>query len=97
MNDYFEIVFKPANEQEWDTFHNQKTSQLTKAMAIMLANCKEQDAANMLFENLCSRTGTYDMNEETGAYDQRTLLNQSMLHLMLTMDRYTRLLSKQRA
>ena len=26
MNDYFEIVFKPANEQEWDTFHNQKTS-----------------------------------------------------------------------
>ena len=67
-------------------------------MAIMLANCKEQDAANMLFEDLCHRTGTPVMNEETGEYEgQRTLLNQSMLHLMLTMDRYTRLLSKQRA
>ena len=63
----------------------------------MLANCQEQDAVNMLFENMCSRTGTYDMNAETGGYEQRTLLNQSMLHLMLTMDRYTRLLSKQRA
>ena len=96
-NDYFEIVFKPANEQEWDTLHNQKTAQLTKAIAIMLANCKEQDAANMLFESLCARTAAYDMNEEAGGYEQRTLLNQSMLHLMLTMDRYTRLLGKQRA
>ena len=96
-NDYFEIVFKPANEHEWATFHNQKTAQLTKAIAIMLASSKEQDAADIVFENMCARTGTYDINEETGGYEQRTLLNQSMLHLMLAMERYTRLLGKQRA
>ena len=39
--DYFEIVFKPANEHEWETFHNQKTDQLTKALAIMLASSKD--------------------------------------------------------
>lgn len=61
----------------------------------MLANCKNLDAANLIFSMMCSRTLTYDSNPENGQLEQRTLLNQSMLHLMMTMDRYTRKLCQQ--
>ena len=62
----------------------------------MLANCKNLDAANLIFSMMCSRTLVYDPNpQNNGQFEQRTLLNQCMLHLMMTMDRYTRKLGKQ--
>jgi len=68
--DYFQIVFKPANDQEWEVFYNQKTKNLTKAIAIMMSECRGTgEAANLIFEMLCSRTITYDQNLETGQYD----------------------------
>ena len=93
--DYFQIVFRPANVNEWDKFYFDKTENLTRAIAIMLASCRDLDAANLIFSMLCCRTLTYDPNPDNGQFEQRTLLNQSMLHLMMTMDRYTRLLGKQ--
>ena len=38
--DYFQVVFRPANEVEWDTFFNSKTRHLTKAVAVMLSSGK---------------------------------------------------------
>lgn len=53
------------------------------------------EASNLIFEMICSRTITYDHNPQTGQFDlQRTLLNQSMLHMMIVVDRYIHLLWK---
>ena len=93
--DYFNIVFRPANVSEWDKFYFDKTENLTRAIATMLAHCRELDAANLIFSMMCCRTLTYDYDPETQQSEQRTLLNQSMLHLMMTMDRYSRKLCKQ--
>jgi hypothetical protein len=83
-------VFRPVTHSEWETFANSKTANLTRAIAVMLANCKGSEAANTLFEAMCRQTLTYDINPETGQNDlpPRTLLNTSMLNLMLILDRY---------
>jgi len=59
-NDYFNIVFRPANVAEWDKFYFQKTENLTRAIALMLANCRDLDAANLIFSMMCCRTLIYD-------------------------------------
>jgi len=58
----------------------QKTQNLTSAVAVMLANSKV--AANFLFEAMCGRTFAMDEDPATGQLFPRTLLNQSMMHLM---------------
>ena len=73
--DYFQIVFRPANVHEWDKFYFDKTENLTRAIAIMLSNCRNLDAANLIFSMMCCRTLTYDTNPENGQFEQRTLLN----------------------
>ena len=64
--DYFKIVFRPVNVNEWDKFYFDKTENLTRAISIMLANCKNLDAANLIFSMMCCRTLTYDTNPENG-------------------------------
>jgi 1-deoxy-D-xylulose 5-phosphate reductoisomerase len=51
--DYFKVVFRPANESEWDKFFNQKTQNLTKAIAVMLATGK---CSNQIFDALSIKT-----------------------------------------
>lgn len=60
--DYFKIVFRPVNVNEWDKFYFEKTENLTRAVSIMLANCKNLDAANLIFSMMCCRTLVYDPN-----------------------------------
>jgi hypothetical protein len=56
--DYFKIVFRPVTHSEWETFSNSKTANLTRAVAVMLANCKGSAAADTLFEAMCRQTLT---------------------------------------
>ena len=92
-NDYFKIVFRPSNNIEWETHYMQKTANLTKAIAVMLESCTNE-ATQIIFDTMCGKTMAYDEEPETNQMIPRTLLNQSMLHLMMTLDRYSRLLGK---
>jgi hypothetical protein len=91
--DYFKIVFRPVNFQEWQLFTNQKTENLARAISVMLANCQGRVAVETIFEALCRRTFTYDVNPETQQRDMppRTLVNRAMFNLMLVIDRYQKL------
>lgn len=91
-NDYFKIVFRPSNTVEWEEFYMQKTENLTSAIAVMLAHCR--DAAGFIFDQLCAKTMAYDEDPQSGALIPRTLLNQSMMHLMLSLDKYLRIIAK---
>lgn len=71
----------------------QKTANLTKAISVMLANCKGP-ATQIIFDIMCSKTMAYDEDPENGDLIPRTLLNQSMMHMMMTLDRYTKILAK---
>ena len=71
----------------------QKTINITNAIAVMLSNCKGP-ANQIIFDIMCSKTMAYDEEPENGNLIPRTLLNQNMLHMMMTLDKYTRLLSK---
>ena len=57
-------MFRPANVHEWDKFYFDKTENLTRAIAIMLANCKNLDAANLIFSMLCCRTLVYETSPD---------------------------------
>ena len=39
-NDYFNIVFRPSNDAEWEVFNNLKVKKLTYAVALMLRKGK---------------------------------------------------------
>jgi hypothetical protein len=87
QQDYFKVVFRPANETEWDIFFNNKTHNLTRALALMLSRGK---CCNQIFDALSLKTQV--IYEIEGRQEARTVLNSSMLQMMWSLEQYVRLL-----